>query len=498
MSGELPPSWAEATLDDVAQINPPGALTTVPDEQEVTFVPMAAVEELTGRIDLDGARAFGEVKKGFTRFREGDVLFAKITPCMENGKITVARGLRQGIGCGSTEFHVLRPNGTVLPEYLRYYLVQSAFRRDAQRNMQGAVGQQRVPTDFLRASRLPVAPLPEQQRIVSRIEELFSEIDEGERALQRVGRLVERYRQSVLKAAVTGELTREWREQQRTDLEDAGVLLRRVGEAKRAASIEAGQRCVEPCGADGSGLGALPPGWLWVTVEQLCFVETGATPKRGEAKYYGEGTIPWVTSGAVNAARITEPTELITECAVAETNAKVFPAGTLVVAMYGEGKTRGKVSELGIAAATNQACAALLCAHMDEQVKSYVRLFFEKHYEELRNKAAGGVQPNLNLSIIKQTALPLPPLAELQVVCDRVATRLSEMNALGTEVLQRSPAVKALRQSVLRAAFSGQLVPQDANDEPAAALLARLAAQAAEAPIAPKRGGRPRRQPTTT
>ena len=72
------------------------------------------------------------------------------------------------------------------------------------------------------------------------------------------------------------------------------------------------------------------------------------------------------------------------------------------------------------------------------------------------------------------------------------------MNALGTEVLQRSPAVKALRQSVLRAAFSGQLVPQDANDEPAAALLARLAAQAAEAPIAPKRGGRPRRQPTTT
>jgi type I restriction enzyme S subunit len=319
--------------------------------------------------------------------------------------------------------------------------------------------------DFDQLAKFPmlVPPQAEQQRIVSRIEELFSEIDEGERALERVGQLVERYRQSVLKAAITGELTREWRAQHST------------------ASVSASDD--------------LPVGWRRVTVEELCPVQTGATPKRGEARYFDNGTIPWVTSGAVNASRITEATELITRAAIDETNAKVFPAGTLIVAMYGEGKTRGKISELGIAAATNQACAALLCADLEPEVKGYLRLFFEQHYDELRGQAAGGVQPNLNLSLIKQTVLPLPPQPEAREICNQVAIQLSQAEALRLELTRRRAAATALRQSILKAAFSGQLVPQDPRDEPASALLARLAAQAAEAPAAPRRRGRKPAQP---
>lgn len=462
MSAELPAGWAEVKLEQVAQINPPGASTVVPDGQPVTFVPMAAVEALTGRMDVSVTRAFGDVKRGFTRFRDGDVLFAKITPCMENGKIAVAQGLREGVGCGSTEFHVLRPNQAVMADYLRHYLVQPGYRQEAQRNMQGAVGQQRLPADYLRDSQLPLAPVPEQQRIVSRIEELFSEIDDGERALERAARLVERYRQSVLKAAVTGELTRAWRE----------------------------LHCTEQ---SASAFGDLPSGWRRVTVEELCPVQTGATPKRGEPRYYDNGTIPWVTSGAVNASRITEATELITPTAIAETNAKVFPSGTLIVAMYGEGKTRGKVSVLGIAAATNQACAALLCAGLESEVQGYLRLYFEQHYDVLRSQAAGGVQPNLNLSLIKQTMLPLPPLPEAREIGNQVAVLLSQADALKSELTRRQKAAIALRQSILQAAFSGQLVPQDPGDEPAAALLARIAcqtAQATDAPAVARRRGR--------
>ena len=158
MTRDMPLGWAPTTLDQVAYINPPGAATVVPDGQAVTFVPMAAVEELTGRMSVALSKPFAEVKKGFTRFRDGDVLFAKITPCMENGKIAVARGLAGGIGCGSTEFHVLRPRSAVSAEYLRYFLVRSVYRQEAQRNMQGAVGQRRVPVDFLRQSALPLAP----------------------------------------------------------------------------------------------------------------------------------------------------------------------------------------------------------------------------------------------------------------------------------------------------------------------------------------------------
>lgn len=143
---------------------------------------------------------------------------------------------------------------------------------------------------------------------------------------------------------------------------------------------------------------------------------------------------------------------------------------------------RAGLRDCQIDAATNQACAALLCGHLDAAVKGYLRLFFEKHYDELRGQAAGGVQPNLNLSIIKQTVLPLPPLAELHEICDRVASRLSEAEAVSAELGRRLPVVRALRQAVLKAAFSGQLVPQDPTDEPATALLARIAAQAGDEP----------------
>jgi type I restriction enzyme, S subunit len=119
----------------------------------------------------------------------------------------------------------------------------------------------------------------------------------------------------------------------------------------------------------------LPQGWTWATVEQLCFVETGATPKRGESKYCDGSTVDWISSSAVNDAIIRGASERITDLAVKETNAKPFPVGTLIVAMYGEGKTRGKVSKLGIVAATNQACAGLLTAHLDSETKDYLRTF---------------------------------------------------------------------------------------------------------------------------
>lgn len=422
--------------------------------------------------------------------KPGDFLFSRANTLQLVGACVLVHAARKRLLLSDKILRLVMPDE--LKPWVLWFLRSAQGRRQIEALSTGNqesmrnIGQERI-------GRIEV-PLPARApilRTLSRIEELFSEIDEGERALERVQKLVERYRQSVLNAAVTGELTREWRERLPITGDDAGVLLERIATARRSAFRGAAQRYVEPTAPDPNGLRELPRGWQWVTVEQLCFVETGATPKRDEAKYYAGGTVPWVTSGAVNTARITEPTELITRRAVSETNAKIFPSGTLIVAMYGEGKTRGKVSELGIPAATNQACAALLVASLDSAVRRYVRLFFEKHYEELRGEAAGGVQPNLNLSIIKQTLLPLPPLEEVREICDRVDARLSESQAVGAEITRREPAVRALRQAVLKAAFTGQLVPQDPTDEPASALLARLAAQAHDTPAAPRRRGRP-------
>lgn len=156
-----------ATLAEVCEINPrlPKA-HGLRDDTQVSFVPMAAVSEVSGSIESWLTRPFAEVRRGYTTFANDDVLFAKITPCMENGKAAIARGLHGGRGFGSTEFHVLRAGPDVLPEWLFYFVRREPFRHEAKRNFTGTAGQQRVPTTFLAQAPIPIPPLAEQRRIV--------------------------------------------------------------------------------------------------------------------------------------------------------------------------------------------------------------------------------------------------------------------------------------------------------------------------------------------
>ena len=155
-------------LKDVCQINPRFDRNRLglQDNTEVSFVPMKAVNEMYGVIDSKSDRQYREVKQGYTAFLNSDVLFAKITPCMENGKVALAADLTNGVGFGSTEFHVLRAHDNILPMYLYYFVKREAFRRLAKQQMIGAVGQQRVPKRFLENVSISVPPLKEQKRIV--------------------------------------------------------------------------------------------------------------------------------------------------------------------------------------------------------------------------------------------------------------------------------------------------------------------------------------------
>lgn len=163
----LPETWVQARLTDVCELNPRLLAEDRPDDDVfVTFVPMSSVDERTGVINKPETRTFSEVAKGYTYFRERDVLFAKVTPCMENGKASIACNLENGLGFGSTEFHVLRPTEIVLPEYVFSFIRQKAFRDRAASAFVGTGGLQRVPADFLSRVKIPLPTLPEQQRIV--------------------------------------------------------------------------------------------------------------------------------------------------------------------------------------------------------------------------------------------------------------------------------------------------------------------------------------------
>lgn len=159
------------TLNSLIKVNPTKSEIMVNDNVEVTFVPMSNVGE-DGDFNNIETRKYAEVKSGFTYFREDDVLFAKITPCMENGKGAIAKGLRNGVGFGSTEFHVLRPNEILNSQFLFHLTKISNFRVFAEMNMTGSAGQKRVPTDFFRKIRIDTSKLEKQSAFAKAIDNL--------------------------------------------------------------------------------------------------------------------------------------------------------------------------------------------------------------------------------------------------------------------------------------------------------------------------------------
>ncbi len=157
------------SLDEVVEVNPKRSAAKLSDDLEVSFVPMNCVGE-KGEFDSSHMRKLKDVKIGFTYFSEGDVLFAKITPCMENGKGAIAKNLLNGVGFGSTEFHVLRPTKLARPDFIYFLLAQKNLRQFARSNMSGSAGQQRVPTNFFNKVKISVPPLPLQTHFATIIE----------------------------------------------------------------------------------------------------------------------------------------------------------------------------------------------------------------------------------------------------------------------------------------------------------------------------------------
>ena len=293
---------------------------------------------------------------------------------------------------------------------------------------QGAGGAQpNISQTILKKLEFSFPSKPEQRAIVQKIENLFALLDKGIADLKTAQEQLKIYRQAVLKKAFEGDYPKK-------------------------------------------------------KVIEFADVKTGSTPKRGNLNYWNNGTIPWVTSGALNTLLVDKADEYITEAALQETNCKIIPKGSLLVAMYGEGKTRGKCSELNIDAATNQAIAAITMFQEFVGSKNFVKWFFIKNYEDIRLLSSGGVQPNLNLSIVKNTVLPFPSLSIQKQIVREIESRLSVCDKVEQSISESLKKAEALRQCILKNAFEGKLLSQEeitkckqeADYEPASVLLERI------------------------
>jgi type I restriction enzyme S subunit len=436
---DLPDSWCRIPLEDVALINPGVDKSRFSNDEELPFVPMPAVEAGTGRIDTSERRPFGKLKSGFTAFASSDVLFAKITPCMENGKMAVVPKLPKGVGFGTTEFHVLRATRAVDPRLLYYFVSSASVRHEAQHNMTGAVGQKRVPKRYVEKKEFPLPPLNEQHRIVEKIESLFAQIDKGEEALREVQKLLKRYRQSILKAAVTGSLIGcDWQDLEEVPLGDL-LLDIRYGTAKK-------------CGRDSSQTPVLRiPNVVSdeIDLSDLKYAELSDTE-------YDKLSL---RRGDILVVRSNGSANLVARGAIVDENA--------VGCAYAGYLIRLRIDQARI---TPQFLKLVLDS---PQMRSVI---------ELQARSTSGVH-NINSTEIKNLSIPLPSLDEQRAVAKRVEGLFTDTQSL--EVMCKSELSRSgsLRQSILRSAFTGQLTPQDPNDEPASELLARIRAERDAAPV---------------
>ena len=200
-------SWEQCSISDVCTVNPKKADTKdLPDELEVSFFPMPALSEIYGEITDPQTRLLKEVRSGFTNFSEGDVVFAKITPCMENGKSAVVGKLVNDIGYGTTEFFVLRCSDRLYNRFLYHLVRDKLFRDKAKAVMAGAVGQQRVPKRYLETYKLNLPKFNEQLEIVRILDGSFAKEQQAKEAAEAVLEQIDLMKKSILTRAFRGEL----------------------------------------------------------------------------------------------------------------------------------------------------------------------------------------------------------------------------------------------------------------------------------------------------
>ena len=395
----------------LAEVNPPRGALKLSLDSEVSFIPMGDVTE-SGRWVGRQTRRFVEVRNGFTNFAEGDVLMAKITPCMENGKGCLARGLVNGVGFGSTEFHVLRAKPESDSGYIHQWSLHAALRKQAKNSMTGSAGQQRVPSGFFDQFRIPAFPQPEQAKIA----EVLGAVD---RAIEETEALVAK--QQRLKAGLMQDLLTR-------GIDAHGQL--------RAESTHAFKD---------SPLGRIPEEWDAVAVGDVGTVVTGNTPP--EASFEDDRqSIPFITPGDIGRDSTIDSTgRSIGKGSAA--GARILPAHSICVVCIGS--TIGKVAITNREAATNQQINSVV--PKDRETAHFLLHSIQLHLpSQLRIEAGLQAVPIVKKSTFSQLLVSVPrdPLEALAIQ-DRLLGAAQKMDSTSKHLAKLRSLKTALMQDLL-------------------------------------------------
>jgi type I restriction enzyme S subunit len=482
----IPISWTWTTLSEIGDVASGGTPKTKDPSNfdgDVSWITPADLSGYCKKTITAGRRNISRKGLNSSSARllpQGTVLFSSRAPV---GYVAIAANpvaTNQG-------FKSLIPHEGVFNEYVYYYLKGS--KQLAESYASGTTFRELSASAF-GTLPIPLPPTNEQRRIVEKIEELFTKLDAGVRSLKQTQALLKQYRQSVLKAAVNGELSREWREEH-PDAEDASALLKRTLEERRAMweeaqlakYAEAGKtppkgwrsKYKEPSPLDTTGLPELPEKWCWAYVEQL-------TPATRPCAYgvlqpgpdVADG-VALVRVGDIENGRV----HLEAMKHVAPDIAQKYPRTTLsggevLITLVGSiGRTAVVPDSL---AGANTARAVGVIPLTEAVAASWVEVWFRNpaKMQEMIDRAHEVARKTLNLEDVRAATVAIPPLIEQQEIVSEVERRLSVIEGVEAQVETNLRRAAGLRLSILKSAFAGTLVPQDPNDEPARVLLERI------------------------
>ncbi len=392
----IPEKWKWVRMFGVAKANPKVTATDL--NMEVSFIPMAAVSAgYINQISLREKKSWNAVKNGYTKFANGDILIAKITPCFQNLKSAIAQYLTNGVGCGSSEFHVLRPNENIVdPKYLLMFLKSPWFVAYGIENFKGTAGQQRLGTLDLKNCLFPLPPLSEQCRISAKINQLFAQIDCAEKAYNELsGPLSERFRQLCLQKAIQGKLVPQLESEPEVE---------QVGDAPEDVPFE------------------IPEKWRWMQLNKVGKIVGGGTPKTSLSEYWDGGTIPWFTPadlGKVHGLYASDSARKITALGLKESSAVMMPPNSVLFS------SRAPIGHIALAAdscCTNQGCKSFV-PNVGIVLPLWGYFAMKARTPDMIARASGTTFKEISGKGVGETLVPIPPLEEQR----RIVTKLSEI-----------------------------------------------------------------------
>jgi type I restriction enzyme S subunit len=486
MDERLPEGWMWTTLDDVVI---PGRSIVHPKENPtLPFIGLEHVEAETMR--LIGTVPTQGLKSTMLHFCSGDVLYGRLRPYLNKVLQTSFEGL-----C-SAEFLIFHKSDNLNSSYLQYFLNNWDFKAFASHQIAG--DRPRVDWDQLKIFNFPLPPLPEQHRIVATIEEQFTRLDSAVASLQSAKARAKQYRASLLRTAVEGELTKQWRAEHPAS-ETGAQLLKRIlverrarwEEEQLAKMREKGiqpkdamwkQKYKEPQGPDVEHLPVLPEGWCWATVEQVGdateqVVLTGPFGSTLGKEDFRKVGIPLLTIGCLTEQGLSlRKAFYISEEKASELERYRVRTGDILFSRMASVGRADLVPKKLEGSAINYHLMRLRLSNIAIDPLYFISLVrgAKTVTDYIREVNHGVTRDGINTTQLLNLPIAVPPLAEQTQIVAEVEARLSEIAQTEITIEHSLKRAEHERQSILREAFAGRLVPQDPNDEPASKLLERI------------------------